>query len=92
MGADKRGEGLKKLNRCRLKLELMLLLDGTIANGRQLEQWMMLPKIDGVGSSRFTFPRKVPTKSDWVYLANFWQEYTDPGLYLPAPPGHRVAE
>ena len=92
VAAGESGEGLKSLNRCRLKMELLFLSDGTTANGRQLEQWMLLPKTDDVSCSQFTFPREAPSKSDWTYWNTFWTNYTEPGFYLPSPLGTWVAK
>jgi hypothetical protein len=39
-------------------------------------------------ASKYTFPREVPTKDDWMVWANFWRGYTNTGEKLKTPLGN----
>jgi hypothetical protein len=57
------------------------LSDLATADGKYLEQFVLEQKVNGV-KSKYKFPRKEPTKSDWTRWSNFWTSPTTAGQQL----------
>ena len=85
------GPKLTSLNRCRLALQMLFLLDIVSANGRWVEKLLTLPPTDDTKRSWFSFPREEPTSVDWVRWLEFWDQFTETGGYLPQPLGQWLA-
>ena len=62
-----KGEGLQRLNRCRLKWELIFISDVTTAGGARLDK----EYLEALGRERMksdlTFSREEPNEADWQY-------------------------
>ena len=88
-------ETVRSLNRCRVALESLFLSDISTADGKYLEDFVFNPGGRG-RSSKYKFPREVPTRGDWDRWSNFWHSYTATGNALHVPlgnwinPTHRV--
>ena len=78
-------ETTRSLNRCRVSLESIFLLDLTTADSRYLEEFVFNPG-GRDWSSSFRFPRKVPTREDWNQWFDFWHAFTTTVNKLKAPP------
>ena len=84
--AGYRGKQLQALNRCRMALKLLFLSDITTACGRLLETSLLLkPAQQNKSVSKFVFPNKQPSCSDWRLWLEFWMAFLGPGwgLYIP---------
>ena len=89
-------ETVLSLNRCRVYLEEAIFLsDISTADGKYLEDFVFNPGGRG-RSSKFKFPREVPTRGDWDRWFNFWHSYTATGntLHIQSGnwtnPAHRI--
>ena len=76
------GPKLTSLNRCRLALQMLFLLDIVSANRRHVEKLLTFPPTDETKQSRFDFPREEPTPEDWILWLEFWEQFTEAGGYL----------
>ena len=68
-----KGEGLRKLNRCRLRWELIFISDIVTAGGARLDEEYLRPPGKERAKSDLTFPREEPSKADWQYWERFWR-------------------
>jgi hypothetical protein len=88
-------EIMLSLNRCRVSLESIFLLDITTAGGCYLEDFVFNPG-GRDRSSSFRFPREVPKREDWNQWFDFWHSFTRTGDKLKVPlgnwinPSHRI--
>ena len=78
----KNGEGLRRLNRCRLKWELIFILDMATAGGARLDKTYLRAPSEDQENSDLNFPREEPSREDWKYWERFWRQYTDVGCRL----------
>ena len=78
---------IASLNCCRICLEVIFLSDMVTANGKCVEEYLLLPQPQSQGRSRFTFPKEKPTVEDWKQWHSFWNAHTGSGFSLPIPLG-----
>ncbi len=65
MSQDLGPEEIKRINRCRVFLKAILLLNIMTADGKYLEHFVFEPGRTK-SCSRYRFPREKPTQQDWV--------------------------
>jgi hypothetical protein len=86
---------ITRINRCRVYLQALFLLDIMTADGKYLEHFIFDPG-GATTWSGYKFPREHPTRQDWDQWMNFWHEYTTTGGKLKTPlggwinPTHRI--
>ena len=85
-----KGEILKSLNRCRLKLKLMFLSDMVMANRRQLDVRLLREIGDEIKASKYNFPKEEPTREDWQVWERLWVQNTEPGMILQKTLGNWI--
>ena len=66
LAAGYSGEELRSLNRRRLYLQMLFLLDIVVANGRQVDKSYLVAPRYPTDCSWYTFPREEPTPEDWM--------------------------
>jgi hypothetical protein len=86
---------ITRINRCRVYLQALFLLDITTADRKYLKRFIFDP--GGVTTqSGYMFPREQPSRQDLDRWINFWHEYTTLGGKLKTPlggwinPTHRI--
>jgi hypothetical protein len=72
------------INRCRVYLQTLFLLDIMTADRKYLEHFVFNPG-SNTRCSRYTFPREKPTRQDWDLWVNFWHVFTTAGGKLKTP-------
>jgi hypothetical protein len=75
------GMNLRRMNRCRIKLQAFFLSDLTTASGRHLEAWVRGSRRGR--QSRFRFPREHPSPCDWELWDCFWDSWVNRNGTLP---------
>jgi hypothetical protein len=74
------------LNRCRLTLKLLFLLDMAMACGQFLDNSLLLDQFLPQGRVLwFIFPNKQPSRIDWKLWREFWSGFSSPGGSLSVP-------
>ena len=79
---------LCSINKCRIFKRSLFLSDLVTADGRRLEEFCW--NKGSVGASTYTFPKELPTCSDWECWMNFWRQVTDNNGTLKSPLGKWV--
>jgi hypothetical protein len=87
--ADLSPELIRGFGRCRVSPEAIFLLDITTAGGRYLEYFVFAPG-GRDKSSKFKFPRKWPTQSNWNSWFNFLHKFTTTEDKLKVPLGNWI--
>ncbi len=89
--AGYKGLQLQGLNRCRLALRLLFLLNITTACGRFLDVTFLAdPNCSQNHCSTFIFPNEKPSQSKWKTWLEFWTAVAGPGGSLNQPLGEWV--
>jgi hypothetical protein len=69
---------ITRIEKCRVYLKALLLLDITAADGKYLEHFIFDP--GGLTTqSGYKVPREQPSRQDWDRWINFWHECTTTG-------------
>jgi hypothetical protein len=95
MSQDLDPEEIKRINRCRVFLKAIFLLDITTAYRKYLEHFVFEPGLTK-SCSQYRFPREKPTRQDWEQWDYFWHSFTTTGGKLEMPlggwtnPTHRI--
>jgi hypothetical protein len=76
---------ITRINRCRVYLQTLFLLDITSADGKYLEHFVFNPG-SNTCCSRYTFPREKPTRQYWDLWVNFLHGFTTTGGKLKTTP------
>ncbi len=77
---------IRGLNRCRVEMEPLFLLDIATADGKYLEHFVF--DLGGhAKQSHYNFPRERSTKKDWDGRIHFWHAFTTTVGKLKAPLG-----
>jgi hypothetical protein len=69
---------ITQINRCRVYLQTLCLLDVTTVDRKYLEHFVFNPG-SNTCCSRYTFPSEKPTRQDWDLWVNFWHRFTTTG-------------
>ncbi len=84
------GMELRRMNRCRLKLEAIFLSNITTAGGRHLEPWVINTHVGR--QSNFKFPYEQPSARDWTLWDSFWKGWLRRDKSIPIPLGRWVSK
>jgi hypothetical protein len=91
LDAGYKGLQLQGLNRCRLALRLLFLLDITTVCGRFLDVTFLTElHCSQNHRSTFIFPNEKPSRSEWKTWLEFWTAVAGPGGSLNQPLGKWV--
>jgi hypothetical protein len=86
--AGYRAQQLQSLNRCRLALKMLFLLDMATACGRCLNTGFLVFLVaQDSRVSRFILPKESPSHKDWALWLEFWTAFSGPGWCLHIPLG-----
>jgi hypothetical protein len=77
---------ITRINRCRVYLQTLFLLDIMTADEKYLEHFVFDPG-SNTPCSRYTFLREKPTRQDWDLWVDFWHGFTTTGGKLKMPLG-----
>jgi hypothetical protein len=86
---------ITRINRCRVYLQTLFLLNITTADRKYLEHFVFNPG-SNTCCSRYTVLREKPTRQDWDLWVNFWHGFATTGGKLKTPlggwtkPTHRI--
>ena len=82
INAGYQGADLGRLNRVRLRLEILFLSDITTTNGRQIDPMYLVDRCHTVSRSTYEWPEERPTATDFQFWTAALQRITGPGYYL----------
>jgi hypothetical protein len=86
--AGYQGAQLQALNRCRLALKLIFILDIATACGQFLDKRLLLdPPLPDGKVLQFVFPNERPGCADWKLWYEFWTAFSGPRGCIPIPLG-----
>jgi hypothetical protein len=91
LSMDLSPDAIRSLNRCRVSLESIFLLDLTTVDGRYLEDYVFNPGGRG-RSSKYKFPREQPTWGDWNQWFDFWHSFLENWQTLHIAFGNGITE
>lgn len=81
------GKSLERFSRCCGSLNTLFMSDIVTANGRNLQEALVMGTPKTPLDSKYTFPRECPTTNDWLLWKTFWANSSYDRLTLCRPVG-----